>query len=703
MEHGTLAAVTSLLILAPLPLAASGQQPEGLPPVRSAPLRAAGLAEVDGRLAGGGPGYAVSLEDGALAVATRDAALRLEVESVRRGAAGLDLEEGDLRYAADGRRAQRAVAAGVDEHLEATVGGLELSYSFAALPGTQGDLVVRLRVETDLAPPAAGRFEDGVVFGAGPAAMRVGAVTGVDAAGRRAAGSLRFDGAALELVLPGAFVDTAALPLVLDPLVGSAFPVSAGAAADSDPSAAYDASNDVYLVAWTALTATTREIRIQRVTTGGALVGPLGILVSQAGTITVETARVGNCSATDRFLVVWTQVLQAFIPEYTIRAAAVSAATGAVSGTVVLDTTLAGTQFVECPAVTSESAAGDQDLLVVYLRTGEVLARSVTVPAVGIPSAGPAVVVATGDNREVDVSPSKNVAGNHLVVWARFIADFNTDAYARVLDDDGNPVGAEVVVSGTPGVTESPRCDATIGARFAVAVSRGEGSLFSDPRDVLCIPVEDLGPFTAVTTPIPVATQPGVDERDADVAFVGGQVLVSWIEPAGPSNGFVVGLDPHTLSTCEPEELVAGGLDSLRLAPQLASGGAIDRALATWATAGADVTAQPYRSEDGVFTDAGGGCGQGGTASATCARVGNAAFTHRVNGLPPTAATAVLVTSFTEAPMGCGSCVLLPELGSALVFVVPVLFLAGAAFQVCLLYTSPSPRDLSTSRMPSSA
>ena len=33
----------------------------------------------------------------------------------------------------------------------------------------------------------------------------------------------------------------------------------------------------------------------------------------------------------------------------------------------------------------------------------------------------------------------------------------------------------------------------------------------------------------------------------------------------------------------------------------------------------------------------------------------------------------------------------------------PKPILAGVAFRTCLLYTSPSPRDLSTSRMPSSA
>ena len=45
-----------------------------------------------------------------------------------------------------------------------------------------------------------------------------------------------------------------------------------------------------------------------------------------------------------------------------------------------------------------------------------------------------------------------------------------------------------------------------------------------------------------------------------------------------------------------------------------------------------------------------------------------------------------------------------PESGLELIFDIPCLALIDDAnFGTCLLYTSPSPRDLSTSRMPSSA
>ena len=44
-----------------------------------------------------------------------------------------------------------------------------------------------------------------------------------------------------------------------------------------------------------------------------------------------------------------------------------------------------------------------------------------------------------------------------------------------------------------------------------------------------------------------------------------------------------------------------------------------------------------------------------------------------------------------------------PEFGLRLMKQVPMLFFGGKVSYTCLLYTCPSPRDLSTSRMPSSA
>ena len=50
-----------------------------------------------------------------------------------------------------------------------------------------------------------------------------------------------------------------------------------------------------------------------------------------------------------------------------------------------------------------------------------------------------------------------------------------------------------------------------------------------------------------------------------------------------------------------------------------------------------------------------------------------------------------------------GRFILSPSVAAAILFTIAGLVTWALAFATCLLYTSPSPRDLSTSRMPSSA
>jgi len=63
--------------------------------------------------------------------------------------------------------------------------------------------------------------------------VHMGTVTGIDHRGVRARGTIRRDGDCVELSLPASFVDRAAFPLVLDPFVSNALPISATAQYDS--------------------------------------------------------------------------------------------------------------------------------------------------------------------------------------------------------------------------------------------------------------------------------------------------------------------------------------------------------------------------------------------------------------------------------------------------------------------------------------
>ncbi|MCU0866252.1 MAG: hypothetical protein MUC36_20905 [Planctomycetes bacterium] len=101
--------------------------------------------------------------------------------------------------------------------------GVEQSFVLPTLPA-RGELVLELGVRTALAHEfdgAAHRF-------VGPhGGMRYGAATAIDAAGRSMALVTTWTGDSLRITVPATFVAAAALPLVVDPLLGPVVPVTA--------------------------------------------------------------------------------------------------------------------------------------------------------------------------------------------------------------------------------------------------------------------------------------------------------------------------------------------------------------------------------------------------------------------------------------------------------------------------------------------
>jgi hypothetical protein len=110
------------------------------------------------------------------------------------------------------------------ERYDLRADSMEQSFVLAALPAA-GDLVVRIRVETEMqAAPAGPETVDYVAAGWGR--VRVSEAVVFDAAGRRAALEIAHEPGALELRVPAVFLDGAALPVTVDP-VFRAFPVAA--------------------------------------------------------------------------------------------------------------------------------------------------------------------------------------------------------------------------------------------------------------------------------------------------------------------------------------------------------------------------------------------------------------------------------------------------------------------------------------------
>lgn len=184
--------------------------------------------------------------------------------------------------------------------------GIEQSFEFEALPAGVGDLVVSGRLRSALPGVTDGA---GLYFGfpAGPG-ISIGAVTGIDAAGRSVAGSLSLTGDLLELRLPADFVASAELPLILDPLIGAA---SDGPDANQlgSPDVAYDEGADEYLLVYERSLGISggRGIYGQRVSSTGQLLGAV-IDISAPNTPLLRGApRVANVDAHNQFVVAWEQ------------------------------------------------------------------------------------------------------------------------------------------------------------------------------------------------------------------------------------------------------------------------------------------------------------------------------------------------------------------------------------------------------------
>lgn len=537
-----------------------------------------GLAEVDGRPWAGGPGFTATFDTGAVAFvphlgASADEQLPLGFEFLAYGRGGAD----EIATAAEPVARDLTVdfvRKGVVERYEVRKEGLYQSFVFAEPLNGTGDLVVRGRFATELAGVQVG--PDEVVFGRdGLGGVRYGGVLGIDAAGETVAGQLHLDGNEVVLSLPAEFVDRAAYPLVLDPLL-SVFTV---AAVDSEiePDVAYDESNDEYLVVWGRRTAGSNEVVGQRVSSSGALLG---------GMLPIETFEgwdpaVGNVNLTNAFLVVWTQNVDPGPAPTLIYGRTVTAGTGALSGPF-------GVQLGDDSDEFKADVAGDRTLgsnraLVVFEQrdfgatTGTIQGVSVSVTAGADPV--PHTIFDIGTGSDPAVSKSGGSARDAMVVW-----EGGSEIAARGVSLDGTLLGPSFSVSNLTSLFEAePDVDGD-GSNWLVAY-QGQVDLLSIERNIYCRPVTASGTNGLVRV-VEAGTGISNDEIQPAVGFGGLEYLVAWSEPNGL---FMRSLLPDGLAGCEPKTTISG-LSSKFAATQIAteaSGSASlpgSRAMLVWQT-----------------------------------------------------------------------------------------------------------------------
>jgi hypothetical protein len=577
---------------------------------------------------------------------------------------------------------------GVVERWHARTDGIELTLTLASpLPGA-GDLVARYRLSSSLAPIVG--QPDGSLRLGGARGARIGALVGIDAAGRTTPGTLSVDGDWLELRLPAAFVDRAAYPLVLDPLVAPDFAV-APLGDDALPDVAYEATSQSWLVVWErTLSATDIDIIGQRLDLAG---NPLGALLSfETGPAMSFGPRAAAVRARGRVVVVWHE--GALFAPWEVRARCMNSdGTLSAAVTVVEPKDLAQHTVLAGNAATFSTAG-----LLVYASGAHVLARRLDVPAgTAAPAPGPPVqVVAGASASRLAISKSGGVDARWLVLW-RGNGAVGSNLHAQMLDENAAKLGPPTsAFSALLLVDDSPIAVDGNGEYFVLAWH----IVSIDGIDVQLLRWDRLlGQLVVAAPRRNVGDDPASTEFEPSVAWLGPKVLVTWTARTTNLLADIRGLavDPASCLPCDVEFAIP------RPATREFGSAAVARA-ATDPSAGTDaliaftstVMALPFPSEvraqrfaafgtDGRLTRQGGLCGGSFVASANGPiSIGNANLVLTVSGVAGASSVALNV-GVPGPPIVCGPCQITPPIAT-----LPAGLGAGVAQAAVPIPCSPS-------------
>ena len=678
----SLALTAALAAVASVSTAQAPQPHEGAAPaspgsveVPSIMRRSHGVQRADGALRGAGPDFKVRFDEGGLEYvpalgsgADRNYPLSFRLESIHRGS--VELARGsDAAPTERGNAVEYLHAGGVVERYDVRPEGVAQSFTFPSRPAGSGELVVRGRIETDLVPDRLGESPAGFRFELpGVGAVSYGGVTGISADGREADGTLRLDGGAIELVLPAEFVDGAAYPMVLDPLIGTDILIN-GFTDEKDPDVAYDATNDLYLDVWERVfSATDFDIRGQRVDAlGGLISGP--ILIESSVSLVASNPAVANINLRDAFVVCYES-------SGDVLARGVAAATGNLTNQI----TVAGTSAFERDVdVGGDSALFDDDVLAVWTAfengSGSIMAAQVSISAAFNLFTFDLTQIGNGDDEVPSISESGGADGRYLIVWER---DFTVDhdIQAAVVDRNLTLLDEVTIITSVGPDERRPACDGD-GTEWIVAYEKDEpgGPTSSDDIVARAVTFDAAASLASVTTPeVVVEGDANEDEQRPSVACLGDSYLIGFEDEGfafADFDAFVASVQSLDCLTCEGTFSLSSGSGQIEAFVEVASrfsgdSSLRDGALLVWeeelfSTLDSEIHARLYEAEDGFFADLGGGCGEGGRALASCAAVGNDDFSVHLRDagsfLP-----AFLLLSPNELRIGCGSCELIPDL-----------------------------------------
>lgn len=532
--------------------------------------------------------------------------------------------------------------------------GVKQSFVFHTLPQGGGDLVVRGAVTTDLQPGAAAG--DAMTWSLpGVGGVSIAGVLGIDGAGRQVRGSLAVCDGGVEFRLPATFVDSAVLPLVLDPLIGASVNLG-GAFDDRSPDLAWDATSGRWLAVWQRIfSGTNADIRGQFFDTNGALIGSFFAIESNTATYAYEAA-VANINGANAFVVAYGYGGDVF-------ARGVIAATGALTAEIGVATGSDNQGNVALGSEAMDFAGGEALAVWRNLTTSSIQCRPIAHNGVALVLGTTLTVDAGSLTNAPAVSRSGGEPGRLLITWPRITPG---DIYGRVWQR-----GNTLLTPATLLVDETRPCSAPAtdgdGTNWVLAYSRREAT--GTRNDVLAMPVR-YASFGAITgTAEIIADDPLDDESGSSVGWLGNSALVAWMDEVGTGSydTYVRSVDPFGCTNCEGTYslgVTAADERDARVYTKFSSGGfgSRDAALVWGALVSGvgDVLFQQWRAQHGAYTSLGGGCGSGGQALASCATNPNSSFRVRLrSGRGSTTVWGII--SFDRNDYVCSPCTLIAD------------------------------------------
>jgi hypothetical protein len=548
------------------------------------------------------------------------------------------------------------------ERYEARADGLKQSFVFASPPPGRGDLCVQLAIDTDLPRAAGARSAWQNERGGG---VVLGEVVGIDATGRRCRGTTRHVDGGVLLSLPAAFVDGAAYPLELDPLIATAVEALAGADCDF-PDVAFDSWSGSYCVAWTQFFGGGTTGIVASVWLAGTLGFGYAFAINQTGD--EDSVRVGTIAGTGLFVLVWVNY---------------QGATSSISGLAFEPSqaqatnvfTIDGPGDVWWPVISSEATVYDDDCLVAWLDgTYGLLGCSVTIDQNLQASASTIVQIAGGNVTEPAISKQGGNPGMHLITWVDRPVGSPGWVRAQVVDNDMNLIGAGAWIQNTPQDSGWPAVDGD-GFKFLVAWEEQEvpNPSSADIRGRV-VTVGSNG-ITSLGNVTDLVAWPGDFDYAADVALLGDKFGLCYASQLpGPAFG-----DDVFFLAIAPNGTPIGGELRLELTPGTdyryehtprligrrdgdpdtsADDGLLVFADQSVSTADSNVGLQRVESmgPGGAIVDLGGGCGPGGLAVAPGPYAfGHETFAFELYGAQPLAVPFLLI-GLPAPHLQCGVC-----------------------------------------------